>query len=60
MIKYYLKLFFIFIKMNIKSQLEYKKAFFIQVFGMILNDVSFLILWFLLFQNFKKSFELKE
>jgi len=45
--------------MNIKSQLEYKKAFFIQIFGMILNDVSFLILWFLLFQNFKKSFELK-
>ncbi len=59
MIKHYLKLFFIFIKMNLKSQLEYKKAFFIQVFGMILNDVAFLVLWFLLFQNFKSSFEAK-
>ncbi len=59
MLRYYLKLFFLFIKMNIKSQLEYKKAFVIQISGMILNDLAFLILWFLLFKNFKNSFELK-
>jgi len=58
-VKYYIKLFWTFIKMNIKSQFAYKKAFFLQVFGMIINDFAFLVLWILLFDNFKSSFTLK-
>ncbi len=58
-LRYYLRLLWTFIKMNIKSQMQYKKAFFMQVFGMILNDVAFLILWYLLFNNFKTSFAAK-
>ncbi|KYC44971.1 MAG: hypothetical protein APG10_01279 [Candidatus Methanofastidiosum methylothiophilum] len=54
--RYYLRLFWEFSKMNFRSQMEYKKAFFIQVGGMILNDFAFLVFWFLLFENFKSSF----
>jgi ABC-2 type transport system permease protein len=45
--------------MNIKSQMAYKKSFFLQVFGMIINDFAFLVLWILLFDNFKSSFSSK-
>ncbi len=58
-IKYYLRLLWTFVKMNLKSQMQYKKAFFLQVFGMILNDVAFLVLWYLLYGNFKSSFTAK-
>lgn len=58
-IKYYLRLLWTFVKMNLKSQMQYKKAFFLQVFGMILNDVAFLVLWYLLYGNFRSSFASK-
>ncbi|MFN3412357.1 MAG: ABC transporter permease [Exilispira sp.] len=58
-LKYYFTLLWTFVKMNLKSQMQYKKAFFLQVFGMILNDVAFLVLWYLLYGNFKASFDIK-
>lgn len=43
-LKYYLRLIWTIIKMNLKFHMQYKKAFFLQVFGMILDDVAFLVL----------------
>ena len=38
-----------YLKFNLKAAWEYRAAFFIQVFGMMLNNASFIIFWAVLF-----------
>jgi len=40
-----------YLKSNLKSAAEYRAAFFIQVFGMILNNASFIVFWAVLFHR---------
>jgi len=43
--------------MHLKSAMEYKKAFFIQFFGMILNNGAFIFFWLILYNKFLPSFQ---
>ncbi|MEI7579699.1 MAG: ABC-2 family transporter protein [bacterium] len=40
------------IKLNIKSNLEYRTSFWMQVVGMAINNCAFLVVWYLFFQIF--------
>lgn len=44
-----LNLFRRYFKINLASQMEYRVSFFVQVFGMILNNASFIFFWWVAF-----------
>lgn len=45
-----LKLIFSYFKLNIKKEWKYKTSFFLQILMMILNDLFFIIQWYIIFQ----------
>lgn len=47
----HLKIFVCFLKMNLASALEYRASFFMQVFGMVLSNSSFIFFWWLTFSK---------
>ena len=49
-VKNNLKLIFDYFKLNIKKEWKYKSSFFMQIIMMILNDLFFIIQWFIIFQ----------
>ena len=44
-----LKLFGKYFKLNLASQMEYRTSFFVQIFGMVINNASFIFFWWLAF-----------
>ncbi|KRQ86097.1 hypothetical protein ABG79_02131 [Caloramator mitchellensis] len=53
-VRRHLKLILVYMKYNLKSSMEYKASFLIQIFGMILNNGSFLIFWWVIYKNVNK------
>ncbi|MBO5884463.1 MAG: ABC-2 family transporter protein [Clostridia bacterium] len=49
-VKNNLKLIFSYYKLNLKKEWKYKTSFFMQIIMMILNDLFFIIQWFIIFQ----------
>lgn len=49
-VKNNLKLIFSYFKLNLKKEWKYKTSFFMQIFMMILNDLFFIIQWYIIFQ----------
>ena len=49
-VKSNLKLMFSYLKLNIKKEWKYKTSFFMQIFMMILNDLFFIIQWYIIFK----------
>lgn len=45
-----LKLIFSYFKLNVKKEWKYKTSFFMQILMMILNDLFFIIQWYIIFQ----------
>ncbi|MEX1375864.1 MAG: ABC-2 family transporter protein [Eubacteriales bacterium] len=45
-----LKLFSRYFRLNLASQMEYRTSFFVQIFGMVLNNASFIFFWYLAFE----------
>ena len=45
-----LKLIFSYFKLNLKKEWKYKSSFFMQIIMMILNDLFFIIQWYVIFQ----------
>ncbi len=39
-------------KLSILSAMEYRVSFFVQVFGMFVNDIAFIVMWLIFFQKF--------
>lgn len=54
--KSYFKIFINYVILHIKSGMQYKKAFFLQVGGMLLNNSAFIFFWLVLYNKFKISF----
>lgn len=52
-VKRHLRLIWMYFKFNLSSSMEYKTSFLIQVFGMILNNVSFIFFWWIVFTQTK-------
>lgn len=50
-VKRHFKILLSYIKFNLKCSSEYKISFLTQIFGMILNNGSFLIFWWIIFRN---------
>jgi ABC-2 type transport system permease protein len=48
----YLKLAAAYVRFNFKAQLEYRGAFFSQVFSMFINDGAWVVFWILFFKRF--------
>ena len=48
-VKKIIKLFGRYFKLNLASQMEYRTSFIVQVFGMVLNNASFIFFWWLAF-----------
>lgn len=46
--------------LHFKSAMEYRRAFIIQVAGMMVNNIAFIILWTLFFKRFDESFRGRE
>lgn len=44
-----IKLYKRYFRLNLASQMEYRVSFFVQVFGMILNNASFIFFWWIAF-----------
>lgn len=44
-----LKIFGRYFRLNLSSQMEYRVSFIVQVFGMVLNNASFIVFWGVLF-----------
>ncbi len=44
------KLIFSYFKLNLKKEWKYKASFFMQIFMMILNDLFFIIQWYIIFR----------
>ena len=49
-VKKILKIFIRYFKLNLASQIEYRVSFIVQVFGMILNNASFIFFWWVAFE----------
>lgn len=49
-VKNNLKLIFSYFKLNLKKEWRYKSSFFMQIIMMILNDLFFIIQWYVIFQ----------
>ena len=49
-VKNNLKLIFSYYKLNLKKEWKYKTSFFMQIIMMILNDLFFIIQWYIIFQ----------
>ena len=49
-VKNNLKLIPSYFKLNLKKEFKYKTSFFMQIFMMIINDLFFIIQWFIIFQ----------
>ena len=49
-VKNNLKLIFSYYKLNLKKEWKYKSSFFMQIITMILNDLFFIIQWYIIFQ----------
>jgi len=49
-VKNNLKLIFSYFKLNLKKEWKYKSSFFMQIAMMILNDLFFIIQWYIIFQ----------
>lgn len=49
-VKNNLKLMFSYLKLNLKKEWKYKASFFMQIIMMILNDLFFIIQWYIIFQ----------
>lgn len=50
-VKSHLKLIWLYMKLNLSSAMEYRQAFLMQVFGMALNNSSFIFFWWLIYQR---------
>lgn len=48
-VKNNLKLIFSYFGLNLKKEWQYKQSFFMQIFMMIINDLFFIIQWFIIF-----------
>lgn len=46
-----LKIFRRYFKLNLASQMEYRISFLVQVFGMVINNASFIVFWGVLFST---------
>lgn len=57
---WYIRLFLEYMRMNFLTAMEYRASFFMQVFGMVLNDAALLFFWWVLFQkiNIIKGWEI--
>lgn len=49
-VKNNIKLIFSYLKLNVKKEFKYKASFFMQIIMMILNDLFFIIQWYIIFQ----------
>lgn len=49
-VKNHLKLIFSYFKLNVKKEWKYKASFFMQILMMILNDLFFIIQWYIIYQ----------
>lgn len=49
-VKNHLKLIFSYFKLNLKKEWKYKSSFFMQIIMMILNDLFFIIQWYIIFK----------
>ena len=49
-VKNNLKLIFSYFKLNLKKEWKYKTSFFMQIAMMILNDLFFIIQWYIIFR----------
>ncbi len=49
-VKNNLKLIFSYLKLNLKKEWKYKSSFFMQIIMMILNDLFFIIQWYIIFK----------
>ena len=49
-VKNNLKMIFSYFKLNVKKEWKYKTSFFMQIAMMILNDLFFIIQWYIIFQ----------
>ena len=49
-VKNHLKLIFSYLKLNLKKEWHYKASFFMQIIMMMLNDLFFIIQWYIVFQ----------
>lgn len=56
----YIAIFFLSAKIHLQSALEYKRAFIIQVLGMVLNNGSFLFFWWIIYHRFADSFQARD
>ncbi len=50
-IRKHLQIIFRYIKVNMSSSMEYRASFFIQAFGMLLSNASFVFFWWIAFQQ---------
>lgn len=50
----YIKLSWEFFKRNLSGHMEYRTAFFVEVFGMVINNFAFVIVWVIFFAQFKQ------
>ena len=46
-----LKIFGRYFRLNLASQMEYRMSFIVQVFGMVLNNASFIVFWSVAFST---------
>ena len=49
-VKNNLKLIFSYLKLNLKKEFKYKASFFMQIIMMVLNDLFFIIQWYIIFK----------
>ncbi len=52
----YFKIFFRYLALHLQSSMEYKRAFWLQVAGMMLNNGAFVVFWKVIFARFGASF----
>jgi len=48
-VKKIIRLFSRYFKLNLASQMEYRTSFFVQIFGMVINNATFIFFWHLAF-----------
>ena len=50
------RLIWAYMRHNLMSAMAYREAFFLQVFGMLINDLMLLVFWVVLFRYFLAAF----
>lgn len=48
-VKQHLRLLWLYFKFNLSASMEYRGSFLLQVFGMVLNNASFIFFWWIIF-----------